>query len=121
MNKYVYTVCNVYLQVRLFPPNPWIRLQQGIPIRLGTTGLESITFSTPYKFMYIECMPSNYRPYVVHVSAGYCEANSNPCMNGGVCTSNRTMWPYYECKCPIGYYGKHCDSEYSICISIRSK
>lgn len=50
-------------------------------------------------------------PITVGSAGGINVANSvhpcveSPCANGGTC---RPKWDVYECDCPLGYDGKHC-------------
>ena len=51
------------------------------------------------------------------VFKGYCESNTNPCLNGGVCAycnpaTNASVCPIltYQCSCTCGFTGTRCDS-----------
>lgn len=40
----------------------------------------------------------------------------SPCANGGTC---RPKWDGYECDCPLGYDGRHCQKGPLICETLR--
>ncbi|CAG08411.1 unnamed protein product, partial [Tetraodon nigroviridis] len=60
-------------------------------------------------------------PITVGPASGINVANSehpcveNPCANGGSC---RPKWDSYECDCPLGYDGKHCQKAVAEAIEI---
>jgi hypothetical protein len=44
------------------------------------------------------------------------ECLSNPCQNGGTCQDHLA---YYNCSCPMGYAGTHCEDNVNDCLGVQ--
>ena len=49
-----------------------------------------------------------------NISSDICDI-TNPCYNGGVCSSNQTLSLGYSCQCPSGFSGDDCESDNRVC------